>query len=258
MSKEWKTDKRRGLAWGSDRLVSVGRLLSLVFALLAFPLAAQADYFIEGEGREQPFCEAILAALNSNRPTEEHRPCISEVVLKIPGVKDPDWEKLDLSRHEELVKKLYVLDSVGSIEYFRAQKLMPKMYPPPEQQQRFVDAVKKLGAALFVLHLPQELAGNRVLVTLRYTNELCGWPPQLRGESQDSAWVAADLKEIATGPGLFDSRAARPLLYRGRLYLVRPYGTDLDLEVFVPRSGALNRVCNVTFTSAINFESGKK
>lgn len=226
----------------------------LAFTLQSIPEVAQAEYFINGEGKEQPFCEAILTALNKSKPTSEKRPCISEEILKLPGVTDPAWEKLDFPQHEELAKKLYVLNSVGSQEYFRHQKLMPQMYPPPEQQQRFVENRKKLGADLFVLHLPEELSGDRVLVTLRYKNELCGRPSSQRGESEDSAWVTPDLKEIATGPGLFDSRAARPLMYRRRLYLVRPYGTDWDLEVFVPRSATLVRVCNISFTSGSTFK----
>jgi hypothetical protein len=234
------------------------RSLCLVPALLLVPIAVRADYFIDGEGKGQAFCEAILTALNKSKPTQEKRPCISEEILKLPGVTDPAWEKLDLSQHEELAKKLYVLNSVGSQEYFRSQKLMPQMYPSPEQQQRFVGNRKRLGADLFALHMPEELAGHRVLVTLRYKNELCGSPARQRGESSDSAWVNPDLKEIATGPGLFDSRAARPLMYRGRLYLVRPYGTDDALEVFVPRSATLIRACNIGFTSGTTFKGEKK
>lgn len=234
------------------------RSLCLVSALLALPAITHADYFIDGEGKQQPFCEAILAALNKSKPTDERRPCISEEILKLPGVTDPAWEKLDLSQHEELVKKLYVLNSVGSAEYFRAQKLMPQMYPSPEQQQRFVDIRKKFGAELNLLRLPQELFGDRVLVTLRYKNELCGSPPQLRGESQDSAWVTSDLKEIATGPGIFDSRAARPVMYRGRLYLVRPYGTDQDLEVYIPRRMYISKICNIGFDNAVNSRGERK
>lgn len=226
----------------------------LAAALQAMPEVVRADYFIHGEGKKQSFCEAILAALNQSKPTVEKLPCISEEILKLPGVTDPAWQKLDLSQHEELVKKLYALNSVGSQEYFRVQKLMPQMYPSSEQQQRFVDIRKRSGAELFVLRLSPELSGDQALVTLRYKNELCGRPSQQRGESQDSAWVTSDLTEIATGPGLFDSRAARPLMYRKRLYLVRPYGTDDALEVFVPRSATLIPVCDIRFTSGVTFK----
>lgn len=232
--------------------------ICLISTSFSMPITVYADYFINGEGKEQPFCEAILTALNKSKPTQEKGPCISEEILKLPGVTDPAWERLDLSQHEELAKKLYVLNSVGSQEYFRSQKLMPQMYPSPEDQKAFLDGVKKLGAELFVLRLPAELSSDRALVTLRFKNDLCGRPSQLRGESDKSAWVTSDLKEIATGPGLFNSRAARPLMYRKRLYLVRPYGTDDALEVFVPRSATLIRVCNISFTSEITFREDKK
>jgi hypothetical protein len=258
MSEEWKTDKKRGLAWGSDRLVSVVRLLSLVFALLAFPLAAQADYFIEGEGREQPFCEAILAALNSNRPTEEHRPCISEVVLKIPGVKDPDWEKLDLSQHEQIAMEMMTLGVVGSTEYFREKKLAPHMYPTQQRKLRMLEIARQGGAEMFTLRLAPEFFGDNVLLTLRYQAHGCGAPFDLRGEHYAAAWVSLDLKKIAGGPRIVNSLAGRPLMYRGRLYLMRPYGSARSLEIYVPGHGYLNKVCNINFTNAINFKADRK
>jgi hypothetical protein len=232
--------------------------LCLVSALLSAPIATHADYFIDGEGKEQPFCEAILVALNSSNPTDEHRPCIPEEIFNLPGVKDPAWERLDLSQHEELAKKLYVLNSVGSAEYFRAQKLMPHMYPSPEQQQRFVDEMQNARAKLFVLRLPPEFFGDQVLVTLLYRKELCGWPAQPRGDGDYNAWVTSDLKEIGAGPGIFDSRAGRPLVYHNKLYVARFYGTDQELEIFVPRRMYIGRICNIGFSSTVNSKGEPK
>lgn len=236
-------------------LVSAKKLYVL-FPLLLAPIGTHADYFIDGEGKRQTFCEKILIALNKSKPTNEHRPCISEEILKLPGVSDPPWEKLDLLQHEDLAKKMITLNAVGSAEYFREQKTMPQMYPTPEYQQRALDGAKSLGAELFALKLSPELFGNRVMVTLRFKSEQCGWPlrlpPEPHGESTRVAWVTADLKEIATGPGMFDSRAARPVLYKGTLYLVRPYGTDQEVEVYVPRREHISKVCNITFSDNVN------
>jgi uncharacterized protein len=210
----------------------------------------KAKYVIFGQGHGQTFCEAILVALNKKKISDDYSPCISEEILKLPGVTDPQWEKLDLAQHEELAKKLVAINIVGTSEYFREEKLSPDMYPTPEGQQRVLENAKKQGAELFVLKLPPELFGDRILATLRYKDPMCAWPPQTRtwrpsGERADAAWVTPDLKEIATGPGLFDSRAARPVHYRGSLYLVRPYGANFSLEVFVPQREVLATVCNI-------------
>jgi hypothetical protein len=226
---------------------------------------------IEDVDNNQPFCKAILVALNKKKVTDNYRPCLSEEILKLPGVKDPAWEKLDLSQHEELAKKIYVLNSVGTVEYFRKEKVMPQMYPTREQQQRSVEGLKKLGAEMFLLRLPPESYGKEVLVTLRYKNDMCGKPLQLepiqyRGEAQDSAWVNPDLKEIAYGDldtlGGRDARAARPLMYQGQLYLVRPYGTDDAVEVFMPlpdfKHNLMDKVCNISMTSTNNSKGEQK
>lgn len=219
-----------------------------------------ASYIIEGEGKEQPLCKAILAELNKRRVTDFYRPCLSEEILKLPGMQDPAWERLDLAQHEELAKKIYTLNSVGTAEYFRKVKVMPRMYPSPAQQQRSLEGLKKLDAEMYMLRLPPELYGEkRVLVTIRHKNEMCGMPLQMdpiryRGEGQESAWVNPDMKEIAPGPdgpgNGYDSRAARPLMYRGQLYLVRPYGTGDELEIFrlKPEDWFMDTVCTIGLT----------
>lgn len=209
-----------------------------------------AKYVIFGQGQGQTFCEAILVALNKKKVSDDYSPCMSEEILKLPGVTDPEWEKLDLAQHEELAKKIIAINIVGTSEYFREQKLSPDMYPTPEGLQRVLENAKKHGAELFILKLSPELFGDRILATFRYKDTMCAWPPQTRtwrpsGERADAAWVTPDLKEIASGHGLFDSRAARPVLFRGRFYMVRPYGTNMDLEVFVPQREVLATVCDI-------------
>lgn len=219
-----------------------------------------ASYIINEEGKNQPFCKEMLAALNKRRVTDFYRPCLSEEMLKLHGVHDPAWEKLDLAQHEELAKKIYTLNSVGTAEYFREVKVMPQMYPSPDEQQRFVEGLRQTDGEMYMLRLPPEHYGEkRVLVTIRQKNEMCGQPLQMdpihyRGEDEESAWVNPDLKEIAAGPhGVvagYDSRAARPLMYRGQLYLVRPYGTDDELEIFSLESDNwfMGTVCTISLT----------
>ncbi|MDD2894136.1 MAG: lysozyme inhibitor LprI family protein [Halothiobacillaceae bacterium] len=216
-----------------------------------------AKYVIFGQGQGQTFCEAILVALNKKKISDDYRPCMSKEILKLPGVTDPQWEKLDLAQHEELAKKIIAINIVGTSEYFREQKLSPDMYPTPEGLQRVLDNAKKKGGELFTLKLSPPLFGDRILATLRYKDPMCAWPPQTRtwrptGERSDAAWVTSDLKEIASGPGLFDSRAARPVLYRGKLYLVRPYGTNDELEVFVAHREVLATVCDIRMSITAN------
>jgi hypothetical protein len=240
-------------AFEKSQLTTYIRSLCLISVLLSVPVTTHADYFIDGEGKEQPFCEAILAALNKSKPTDEHRPCISEEILKLPGVTDPTWEKLDLSQHEELAMEMMTLGMVGSTEYFREKKLAPNMYPTSEGKRRMLEFAKQGGAELFALRLAPKLFDDRVLMTLRYQAPRCGIPYDLRGEEYHPVWVTSDLKKIATGPGLFDSWVGRPLMHRGRLYLMRTLGSAQDLEIYVPRRMYLSKICSITFTSANNF-----
>lgn len=203
---------------------------------------------IEDESENRPFCREVLAALIKTQPSKDHRACIAEEVLKLPGVSDPAWEKLVLSKHEELAKKMMTLSTVGSDEYFRKKKIMPEHYPTPEQQQRGLDNAKQGGAELFMMRLPPDLFGDRVLVTLRHTRMGCGRPYQLLGEEAHDAWATPDLKEIATGPGGFDSNAGRPLTYRGRLYLIRAYAGGELIELYIPRREHISRICRISIT----------
>lgn len=149
---------------------------------------------------------------------------------------DPSWERIDLSQHEELAKKIITLSNVGTAEYYREKKFHPESYPTTEQLQHALEHVKGLGAEMFALKLAPELFGDRVMVTLRYKDEMCSRPLKLplqpRGERADVAWVTADLKDIATGTWSFDPRAARPILYQRTLYMVQP--TIEGLNVYVP------------------------
>ncbi|MGV8933452.1 MAG: lysozyme inhibitor LprI family protein [Gallionellaceae bacterium] len=215
-------------------------------------------YEIEGEGKGQSLCEAILVELNKKEVTEEYRPCLSKVILGLPGVKDPElWEKLDFEKHVDLIKKLYVLNSVGSTEYFNKVKVMPQHYPFADEQMKFVEVVRKKNPELYVLRKPAEWFEDRVLVTLRSRNESCGVPRNQISEYDESAWVTPDLKEIAGGylPGTFEARAARPIVYKGRLYLSRPYAIDDALEIFKlqdSKNRFMDMVCHIRLTTNID------
>lgn len=199
--------------------------------------------FIEDESKNRPFCRAALDALIKTKPSEDHLVCTDGVLFKLSGVSDPPWEKLDLAQHGELAKKLMTLSKVGSVEYFRKQKLMPERYPTPERQQQYLENIKQQGAELFMLRLPPEYYGDLVLVTLRVKSMDCGKPVG-SGEYANNAWVTPDLKEIATGPGGFEPSAGRPLLYRGRLYLVSAGISDAVIEI--PGHKYSSSVCTIS------------
>lgn len=186
--------------------------------------------YIEDESESRPFCRALLDALIKTKPSAAHRTCTAEALFKLPGVSDPKWEKLDFSKHEELAKKILTVSEVGSDEYFRKKKMMPERYPTPEKQQRYLVNIKQQGAELFMMHLPPEFYGDLVLVTLRYKNMSCSYPLALVAESANGAWVTPDLKEIAYADGGFNPHAGRPLMYRGRLYLVAAGDESVDIK----------------------------
>lgn len=198
-------------------------------------LGKQARYVIYGQGHGQGFCEAILAVLNKNKPTEDYLPCISEEILKLPGVSDPPWQKLDMSQHVELAKKILTLSQVGEEKYFREPKDRPANYPTPEQQQGRLERVKALGAEMFVIRMPPEWHEDHALVTLIHKDDMCGRPWSadhivMRGEVPRTAWVTDDLKEIASRGGALPSFSLRPILYKGRFYKIRPSRDSLEIE----------------------------
>ncbi len=201
--------------------------------------------FIENQSESRPFCRAVLDALiNTKTTTKLSEGCTDVEILKLPGVSDPPWEKLDFVQHEELAKKILTLSRVGSDEYFRKQKHSPERYPTPEQQQRRLENIKQLGAELFMLRLPTEYYGDLVLVTLRFRSMDCVKVSVNIGEASYGAWVTPDLKEIARDSTVFNPHAGRPLLYRGRLYLVRA-GSDVDIGTLV-RAQVVGSACDIT------------
>jgi uncharacterized protein YecT (DUF1311 family) len=200
--------------------------------------------FIEDESENRPFCRALLDALIKTKPSPDHLVCTDEVLFKLPGVSDPAWVKLDLSKHEELVKKILTVSEVGSDEYFRKKKIMPERYPTPEKQQSYLVNIMRQGAELFMMHLPPEFYGDLVLVTLRMKDTACGRPVGGNGEYANGAWVTPDLKEIAYADGGFNPHAGRPLTYRGRLYLASAGSDAVDIKI--PGRRATGSVCSIS------------
>lgn len=204
------------------------------------------DEYIEDQAENRPFCKAVLAALIKTKPSETHRGCIADEVLKLPGVSDPAWEKLDLSKHEELVKKMMTLSMVGPVEYFNAKKLAPQRFPTPAQLQLGFENAKQEGVELYAMHLPPELFGDRVLVVRRETGIGCGIPIEMMGEEAHGVWVTPDLKEIAAAGPTFTPLAGRPLMYHGRLYVMSAYGGGEGVDLALPMRGFLGTVCDIS------------
>lgn len=190
---------------------------------------------------DEPFCKAVLDTLNNTNPNNYKRPCLADEVLKLPGVTNPVWSQLDLAAHEDLAKKIIALGIAGVHDYFFAKDKLP----PPANLQATLNYEKQHDAELFILQLPPQFFGDRKLVTLTYRGERCGTPMSKIGEGYHAAWVTPDLKEIATGPGLFDSWAGRPFMYRGKLHLMRTYGAGDTLELYVPAKEFLSKTCSI-------------
>lgn len=196
--------------------------------------------FIEDESESRPFCREILDVLIKENPSSF---CTAGRILKLPGVSNPPWQKLDFAQHEELAKKIMTLSEVRTDEYFRKQKHAPERYPTPERQQQYLNNIKQMGAEIFMLRLPPEYYGDLVLVTLRYKSLTCEKTSGLSGEDTYNAWVTPDLKEIASSPDVVGPSEGRPLLYRGRLYIVSA-GSHVDIGL--PRHKTTGSVCNIS------------
>lgn len=231
----------------------VSRTLIFLSLVLA-PAMSNADYYIRGEGKGQPFCEKILATLNKTKPTNDSRPCVSELVLKMPGVSDPPWEKLDLSKHEALARDIYLVNTVGLSQFFAEQKsTVPGYWPTPEQIEKTMKLLRRDGE-LFAFRSPPD--SDKWVVTLRYPYGMCGrpWRPDIKWS--ESAWVTDDLKQPL--PPQY-GYARRPLLYRGRLYFAHFDGMDGGADLYIPRStGGLARICSIQFSDGLNSKGQRK
>ncbi len=235
-------------------------------ALLFFSVTVHADFYIHGEvsdyfirgqeGNRQSFCQVIVATLNKTNPTNRNLPCVSEAILNLPGVVDPPWKKYDLSQHEALAKEIIIISKIEMGKYHLKDKVSPDQWLKPADINMEWEILKSLGMELFVLRLP--IYGNKVLVTLRYKNKVCGMPPQQRGENEYTIWLTSDLKRIANMPSSDFGMGKRGLLYRGRLYFVN-LNRDDRLEIYRPSSlelrpdlGGFEKVCTIQFSDSTN------
>lgn len=232
---------------------------ALMFVALNIGIsAAYADYFIYGEGKKQPFCEAILKALNTSLYAMKRKPntypCVSEVVLSMPGVSDPPWEKLDLDQHEALAKEILMYYYAGPYTYFRKGENDPKRWPTAAQLARRWNHAKQMGAELFALRRPDY--GDKVRVTLRYKNDICGREIRPRGEIAETVWASPDLTRIVNDYP--NELPHRPLLYRGQIYyanLAPDTGPEIDVR---SQYGNETHMCNIEFSDSANSKGQPK
>jgi uncharacterized protein len=186
-------------------------------------------------------CKIVLDRLNNTHPTNYEHPCLADEILKLPGVTNPEWTKLDLSQHEDLEKKIITMGSVEVLNYLK--------FPPPEQQQKVLNELKQHNLEAYLFQLPPQFFGERKLFTLVYRKYSCGEKMSKFGEYSYAAWVTSDIKEIATGPRGFSPKAARPFMYRGQFYLLQLYGIGEGLTIYSPEKEFLSNVCDITLVS---------
>lgn len=89
-------------------------LLSGAGSTQAGPVKEKPKYTM-ASGKGWSICEAYLKFLNSLPPTEETLRC--DLKLKqVPGMREPDWQELDIAKNPPIVHQIELVLGVGHIE----------------------------------------------------------------------------------------------------------------------------------------------
>lgn len=99
------------------RVISVLGCLLLFFGVSstqAGPVKEKPRYTI-ASGKGWSICEAYLKFLNSLPPTEETLRCDLKL-RQVPGMREPDWQELDIAKNLPIVHQIELVLGVGHIE----------------------------------------------------------------------------------------------------------------------------------------------
>lgn len=229
-----------------------------VFATLlnfAMQPARAEEYCIDGEGEGQMFCEAIRKGLNQAL-SPKVMPCIPDVVMSLPGVTDPEWEKLDYGKYEKLAWDLFFYRGRGpGTRYFAGDDGSAHLERPDEQRfKRGLDYLRNHRTELYAFrmeHIPEYVVLTRrasdVMVSARMEY---GRQPTLAEQiacaDYRSVWASPDFKTLMESP---THTFARPLRYRGQIYFASFAAGYHEATIYRMSSNSyhLTRVCYINY-----------
>jgi hypothetical protein len=123
-------------------MLSAMWLLSAIAACLcavsAFAAGNESRWWMR-EGKGYGLCEAVYKELLKYTP-EQAGPCMSGIILSVPGMKEIDgWQELNPLEHEELYKRLVQYREVGVEAYFgrNPQRYESKRLDPSRLDQAY-------------------------------------------------------------------------------------------------------------------------
>lgn len=257
-----------------------------LFAALSFfalsvlsPLTAHAEYVIT-EGKGWRFCEALLKELKRYSP-EKPDHCAVSMLRHLPGVTEPKWEELDVSQHEDLLRKLVLYTGISHGPYFdenrRAEAIEKFNNFFPRKIEGAIASAKRGGTRLFVTHVNLQHWDTQNLRPDSTPQTIVRWswianPPSPGWQGDDerecmrryhykitespSDFIVkddlSDIDEVRSGNVSFSSSHWKMLLfYEGKEYLVyySPSGDGFDVMRDAYDTGYVAPVCSVTYTN---------
>jgi len=97
--------------------LGLGHTLLLAAFLPCLANLAHAEYVMT-EGKGWLFCEALFKELKRQAPGRKPDYCPVQMLRSLPGVTEPQWEELDVTKHEDLLRKLVLYTKIGSHEAY--------------------------------------------------------------------------------------------------------------------------------------------
>lgn len=117
--------------------------------------AAHAEYVIT-QGKGWRLCEALLKELQRQAPKNAEN-CPVDLLRSLPGVTEPEWKDMDVTRHEDLIRKLALYRGIKHGPYFdenrRADAIAKFTKAFPKALESEVEAAHKGGVRLRVARI---------------------------------------------------------------------------------------------------------
>lgn len=97
------------------------RILFAVACMTGIHGTGHGEYIL-AQGKGWRFCEAIFAEIKRQASKDESRynpfQCQIQAIRSLPGVTEPQWQDLDVSKHEDLLRKIVLFTELGRGAYF--------------------------------------------------------------------------------------------------------------------------------------------
>lgn len=204
-------------------------------------------------GKGWSVCEAYLKFLNATPATEE--PPLCDLKLKrVPGMREPDWEVLDVHQNLKLVHEIELILGIGRIEpapdrdferwktQFRERTQVQGQQPRLRRTRMKLVSKEYFEIGAAEVGGPQKIPTGRVETLLAYDLDLTSCETEVRkarqgqlhglGQDQPNLFVFDEATQRVMGDGSYGMRIQGELwLYGGRPYHFEHPASDGQLII---------------------------